>query len=108
MRGFIFFSELINNLKEGFLFVGMAEKEEALAYRAEKRGKLGTFLKTKCETQSDLALACTPGVAMPCKEIEAALSKAYDYTNNGNLVAVVSNGTAVLVKYREKLERKFL
>ena len=74
----------------------MVEKEEALAYHAEKKGKIGTLLKTRCETQQDLSLAYTPGVAVPCKEIERDASLAYEYTNKGNLVAVVSNGTAVL------------
>ena len=48
------------------------------------------------DTQKDLALAYSPGVAEPCLEIEKDPSKAYDYTNKGNMVAVITNGTAVL------------
>ena len=47
-------------------------------------------------TQRDLALAYSPGVAIPCQEIEKQLENVYKYTNKGNLVAVISNGTAVL------------
>lgn len=72
------------------------KEQEALDYHAEKKGKIGTLIKVKCATQKDLSLAYTPGVAVPCKEIEKDPSLAYKYTNKGNLVAVVSNGTAVL------------
>jgi malate dehydrogenase (oxaloacetate-decarboxylating)(NADP+) len=73
------------------------EKEEALRYHAEPRpGKLEVVPTKPCETQADLSLAYTPGVAVPCLEIEKNPADAYRYTNRGNLVAVVSNGTAVL------------
>ncbi len=72
------------------------KEQEALDYHAEKKGKIGTLIKVKCATQKDLSLAYTPGVAVPCKEIEKDPALAYKYTNKGNLVAVVSNGTAVL------------
>ena len=59
-------------------------------------GKTGTLLKKPCDTAEELSMAYTPGVAIPCKEIEKDVSLAYKYTNKGNLVAVVSDGTAVL------------
>ena len=79
----------------------MSTKEEALAYHIAKsefdtNGKTGTLLTKSCSTQEELALAYSPGVAFPCLEIEKDLDKAYDYTNKGNLVAVISDGTAVL------------
>jgi malate dehydrogenase (oxaloacetate-decarboxylating)(NADP+) len=72
-------------------------KQEALAYHAEPvPGKISIELTTPAETQHDLALAYSPGVAEPCREIAADQSLAYRYTGKGNLVAVISNGTAVL------------
>lgn len=59
-------------------------------------GKLQVVPKSKLKNQKDLSLAYTPGVAVPCKLIEAEPEKAWDYTTKGNLVAVISNGTAVL------------
>jgi malate dehydrogenase (oxaloacetate-decarboxylating)(NADP+) len=59
-------------------------------------GKIGTIVKKSCITQKDLSMAYTPGVALPCKEIEKDPSKAYDYTAKGNMVAVITDGTAVL------------
>jgi len=59
-------------------------------------GKTGTLLKKPCDTAEELSMAYTPGVAIPCKEIEKDISLAYKYTNKGNLVAVVTDGTAVL------------
>jgi len=71
--------------------------EEALEYHsATPAGKVSTTPTKPCRTQRDLSLAYTPGVAIPCKEIERDPSLAYKYTSKGNLVAVVSNGTAVL------------
>ncbi len=71
--------------------------EEALAYHEFPRpGKLGVYPTKPCLSQRDLSLAYTPGVAVPCKEIEKDPELAYHYTNKGNLVAVISNGTAVL------------
>ena len=75
----------------------MITKEEALEYhRMGRRGKIEVISTKPCRTQRDLALAYTPGVAQPCLEIEKNPDDAYLYTAKGNLVAVVSNGTAVL------------
>ncbi|HSL16325.1 MAG TPA: NADP-dependent malic enzyme [Methylomirabilota bacterium] len=72
-------------------------REEALAYHTGKRhGKTEVVATKPCATQRDLSLAYTPGVAEPCLEIARDAELAYEYTNKGNLVAVVSNGTAVL------------
>lgn len=72
-------------------------KEKALAYHAEGTpGKIEIVPTKPHKTQDDLGLAYTPGVAVPCLEIEREPELAYDYTGKGNLVAVVSNGTAVL------------
>lgn len=75
----------------------MIEKEKALRYHSEGRaGKIEVVPTKPYKTQEDLSLAYTPGVAYPCLEIEENPMKAYDYTNKGNLVAIISNGTAVL------------
>ncbi len=72
-------------------------REEALAYHTGKRhGKTEVVPTKPCTTQRDLSLAYTPGVAEPCLEIARDPELVYEYTNKGNLVAVVSNGTAVL------------
>lgn len=72
-------------------------EEEAKAYHAEgKPGKIEIKPTKPYATQHDLTLAYSPGVAVPCKEIERDPQTAYDYTTKGNLVAVISNGTAVL------------
>ena len=72
-------------------------KEMALAYHRDgKPGKIEVVPTVPYSSQQDLALAYSPGVAYPCKEIEENPNDAYDYTNKGNLVAVISNGTAVL------------
>ncbi len=72
-------------------------REEALAYHTGKRhGKLAVVATKPCLTQRDLSMAYTPGVAEPCLEIHRDPALAYEYTNKGNLVAVISNGTAVL------------
>jgi malate dehydrogenase (oxaloacetate-decarboxylating)(NADP+) len=71
--------------------------EDALEYHsASPAGKISITPTKPCRTQRDLSLAYTPGVAVPCLEIERDPSLAYKYTAKGNLVAVVSNGTAVL------------
>src|SRR5438045_8644534 len=71
--------------------------EDALEYHSSSpAGKLAVIPTKPCRTQRDLSLAYTPGVAVPCLEIERDPSLAYKYTAKGNLVAVVSNGTAVL------------
>src|SRR6185369_2070365 len=71
--------------------------EDALEYHAAApAGKIAIRPTKPCRTQRDLSLAYTPGVAVPCLAIEKDPSLAYKYTAKGNLVAVVTNGTAVL------------
>ncbi|MGL4908656.1 MAG: NADP-dependent malic enzyme [Bacteroidales bacterium] len=73
------------------------KKDAALRYHAEGRpGKIEVVPTKPYNTQADLALAYSPGVADPCLEIEKNAEDAYKYTAKGNLVAVISNGTAVL------------
>ncbi len=75
----------------------MARKEDALEYHRRGRpGKLEVVPSKPLVSQIDLALAYTPGVAEPCLEIAADPDRSWDYTARGNLVAVISNGTAVL------------
>lgn len=71
-------------------------KAEALKLHKEKQGKIEVISKVPVNNSKDLSLAYTPGVAEPCKEIEKDVEKIYEYTNKGNLVAVVTDGTAVL------------
>ncbi len=72
-------------------------KEAVLAYHEQKPvGKLGIHATKPMNTPYELSLAYTPGVAIPCEIIAQDKSKVYDYTAKGNLVAVISNGTAVL------------
>ncbi|MEC7721035.1 MAG: NADP-dependent malic enzyme, partial [Candidatus Thermoplasmatota archaeon] len=72
-------------------------RDDALEYHASKPAGKITVVPTKPHgTQRELSLAYSPGVAYPCKEIESDPDNAYKYTSKGNLVAVVSNGTAVL------------
>lgn len=73
------------------------QRRAALVYHAKPRpGKIKIVPTKNHSTQRDLALAYSPGVAIPCIEIEKKQSDVYKYTNKGNLVAVISNGTAVL------------
>ncbi len=74
--------------------MGKISKEKALVYHVG--GKIGIDLTKPCETQYELSLSYTPGVAIPCEEIAKDENKVFDYTNKGNLVAVISDGTAVL------------
>ena len=72
-------------------------KQDALDYHSQgRKGKIEVVSTKDFRTQKDLSLAYTPGVAEPCLEIKDDKQKVYDYTAKGNLVAVVSNGTAVL------------
>ncbi len=72
-------------------------REQALEYHAKGRpGKIEVVPTKEAKTQRDLSLAYSPGVAEPCKEIAANIENVYKYTAKGNLVAVISNGTAVL------------
>lgn len=71
--------------------------EDALAYHSRgRKGKIQVVPTKPTATQWDLSLAYSPGVAIPCKEIERDPLLAYEYTAKGNLVAVITNGTAVL------------
>jgi malate dehydrogenase (oxaloacetate-decarboxylating)(NADP+) len=75
----------------------MIRKQDSLDYHSQgRRGKIEVIPTKPCSTQRDLSLAYSPGVADPCLEIEKNPEDAYLYTAKGNLVAVVSNGTAVL------------
>jgi len=77
--------------------MAMIRKQDALDYHSQgRRGKIEVVSTKPCATQRDLSLAYTPGVAIPCLEIAANPADGYKYTAKGNLVAVVSNGTAVL------------
>src|SRR6187455_575966 len=72
-------------------------KQQALEYHSKGRpGKIEVVPTKEAKTQRDLSLAYSPGVAEPCKEIAANPEDVYKYTAKGNLVAVISNGTAVL------------
>jgi len=71
-------------------------KEQALEMHRTHRGKIEVVSKAPLLDKHDLSIAYTPGVAEPCKEIHADPDKVYEYTCKGNMVAVVTNGTAVL------------
>src|SRR6187200_1219436 len=74
-----------------------SRKQDALRYHSKGRpGKIEVIPTKEAKTQRDLSLAYSPGVAEPCKEIVANKENVYKYTAKGNLVAVISNGTAVL------------
>jgi malate dehydrogenase (oxaloacetate-decarboxylating) len=70
--------------------------EESLKLHEEKQGKISVTSKVKVETRDDLSLAYTPGVAEPCRKIHENEENVYKYTSKGNLVAVVTDGSAVL------------
>ena len=75
----------------------MIKKEDALHYHSKgRKGKIEVTPTKECFTQRDLSLAYSPGVAHPCLDIEKNPQDAYEYTAKGNLVGVISNGTAVL------------
>lgn len=75
----------------------LIRKEDALEYHSKGRpGKIEVIPSKETKTQRDLSLAYSPGVAEPCKEIAKNVDDVYKYTAKGNLVAVISNGTAVL------------
>ncbi|VBB09207.1 Hypothetical protein LUCI_4494 [Lucifera butyrica] len=74
----------------------MELRERALKLHKDNQGKIALQCKVPVANKDDLTLAYTPGVAEPCLEIKADYDKIYDYTAKGNLVAVVTNGTAVL------------
>ena len=70
--------------------------EEALKLHEENRGKIEVISKTEVKNMHDLAVVYTPGVAEPCRKIHQDVSQVYKYTTKGNMVAVVTDGTAVL------------
>jgi malate dehydrogenase (oxaloacetate-decarboxylating) len=74
----------------------MTNREEALELHSKNPGKISVEPSVEINGKKDLGLVYTPGVAEPCKEISKDKEKAYDYTSKGNLVAVVSDGSAVL------------
>lgn len=74
----------------------MSVRERALELHAKHRGKIEVISKVPLKTVEDLSLAYTPGVAEPCKEIHRDQELVYEYTARGNMVAVVTDGTAVL------------
>lgn len=74
----------------------MSIKEEALKLHKEWKGKIEVVSKVPVATKHDLSVAYTPGVAEPCLEIQKDVELSYEYTRRGNLVAVVTDGTAVL------------
>src|SRR5665213_3175007 len=75
----------------------MSFEKDALTYHSSgRKGKIEVVSSKPCFTQRDLSLAYTHGVAEPCKAIAKDQDKVYEYTAKGNLVAVISNGTAVL------------
>jgi|SRR5690554_2109797 len=74
----------------------MTLKEDALKLHRDLKGKLSVNSKVEIKNKDMLSLAYTPGVAEPCKEIHESRELVYEYTSKGNLVAVVSDGTAVL------------
>ena len=91
-----FFYILLNTIDNKGGKSKMDLKKEALKLHKDYRGKLKVKSKVKVENEHDLSLAYSPGVAQPCLEIEKDSDKMYDYTNKGNFVAVVTNGSAVL------------
>lgn len=74
----------------------MDNKQEALAFHKDLQGKIEVVSRASLDDKRNLQLAYTPGVAQPCLEIAQDVSKVYDYTRKGNMVAVITDGTAVL------------
>lgn len=74
----------------------MSLRDDALKFHEKSMGKIAIKSKVPCQTKEDLSLAYTPGVAEPCREIANDPNKIYNYTSKGNLVAVVTDGSAVL------------
>lgn len=89
--------ELTRSGRDALMSKTRVTAEEALAFHLEPMpGKFEISATVPMTTQRDLSLAYSPGVAVPCEAISENPETAYDYTNKGNLVAVISNGTAVL------------
>ena len=74
----------------------MDKRERALQAHRDWQGKIEVISRAKVTNRDELTVAYTPGVAEPCLEIQKDESLAYEYTRKGNLVAVITNGTAVL------------
>jgi malate dehydrogenase (oxaloacetate-decarboxylating) len=74
----------------------MSLRDDALAFHKSAKGKIAVHSKVPCCSKQDLSLAYTPGVAEPCREIQKNPDDVYEYTAKGNIVAVVTDGTAVL------------
>jgi malate dehydrogenase (oxaloacetate-decarboxylating) len=74
----------------------MSVYEESLKLHIENRGKIEVVSKVSVKTREDLSLAYSPGVAEPCKRIAKNKSDVYKYTAKGNMVAIITDGTAVL------------
>ncbi|MBR4035958.1 MAG: NAD-dependent malic enzyme, partial [Oscillospiraceae bacterium] len=74
----------------------MDKRERALQAHRDWKGKIEVISRAKVTNRDELTVAYTPGVAEPCLEIQKDESLAYEYTRKGNLVAVITNGTAVL------------
>lgn len=78
------------------MYINMNYSEESLKKHYEWQGKIEVICRAPLETRDDLSLAYTPGVAQPCLEIQKDINKSYELTRRSNLVAVVTDGTAVL------------
>ncbi|MBR3338486.1 MAG: NAD-dependent malic enzyme, partial [Lachnospiraceae bacterium] len=70
--------------------------EESLKLHEQKKGKIEVIATVPCNSETDLSLAYTPGVAQPCLEIQKDIDKSYTLTRRWNLCAVITDGTAVL------------
>src|SRR5699024_7507748 len=81
-------------LKGGVILLD--KNNDALNLHRINEGKLGSAIKVPVKNSKDLSLAYSPGVADPCMEIHSDEEKVYEYTMKGNMVAVITNGTAVL------------
>ena len=91
----IFISQAKNNIKNRMV-LKMSLRDDALKLHKDNKGKLNVESKVPVTDKASLSLAYTPGVAEPCKEIHNNIDDVYEYTSKGNMVAVVSDGTAVL------------
>ncbi len=92
----IFVKTAVDELIYSLGVVKISIQEEALELHKKWRGKIQIVSNVDIKTKHDLSIAYTPGVAEPCKEIHKDISNVYDYTRKWNLVAVVTDGTAVL------------
>lgn len=101
IKSWCYYLHIGNDYKKVYIkFEGTVLKmnyfEESLKLHEERQGKISITSKVKVETRDDLSLAYTPGVAEPCRKIHEDQENVYKYTSKGNLVAVVTDGTAVL------------